>query len=65
MTTEDLGNTLKEGSCIKRLFKIKENGFKIDKADSQKEEKEVKVMLKDMKRLGIKLMKMICCTEGQ
>ena len=43
LTTQDLVKAQKEESWIKRLFEIKKNGIKIDKADIQKEETEVKV----------------------
>ena len=43
----------KEESYIKKLFKIKSNGIKVDKADTQKEEWEMKVMLKDIEKLEI------------
>ena len=43
----------KEESYIKKLFKIKSNGIKVDKADTQKEEWELKVMLKDIEKLEI------------
>ena len=43
----------KQESSIKRPFEIKNNGTKVDKSDKQKEEREVKVMLKDMEKLEI------------
>ena len=53
LTTQDLVKAQKEECWIKRLFQIQKNGIKIDKADIQKEEREVKVMLKDMDKLEI------------
>ena len=50
-TTQDLVKAQKEESQFKRLFEIKSNGINVNKADTQKEAREVKVMLKDIGKL--------------
>ena len=51
LTTQNLRKSQKDESWIKSLFEIKNNGTKVEKADIQKEEREVEVMLKDIEKL--------------
>lgn len=51
LTTQNLRKSQKDESWIKSLFEIKNNDTKVEKADIQKEEREVEVMLKDIEKL--------------
>ena len=51
LTTQNLRKSQKDESWIKSLFEVKNNGTKVEKADIQKEEREVEVMLKDIEKL--------------
>ena len=53
LTVQALVKAQKQENSIKRPFEIKWNDTKVDKSDKQKEEREVKVMLKDMEKYEI------------
>ena len=53
LTAQGLMKAQKQENPIKRPFEIKKNDTKVDKSDKQKEEREVKVMLKDMEKYEI------------